>query len=85
VIVVGYLMIRLHGERVTVRPSYLGKLAFMQLACVIAVLARAGNLTGRAISMRCSYRRPRSPPRQFVPYMYRGLVWLRSREPQMFE
>jgi hypothetical protein len=21
----------------------------------------------------------------FVHYMYRGLVWLRSREPQMFE
>ena len=45
VIVVGYLMISFFtGERVPVRPSYLGKLStVLQLACVIAVLARVGN------------------------------------------
>ena len=44
VIVVGYLMISFFtGERVPVRPSYLGKLStVMQLGCVIGVLARAG-------------------------------------------
>src|SRR5208337_3928053 len=41
----GYLMISFFtGERVPVRPSYLGKLStVLQLGCVIAVLARAGN------------------------------------------
>jgi cardiolipin synthase len=85
VIVVGYLMISFFtGERVPVRPSYLGKSStFLQLACVIAVLARAGNywpvyfnallIVTVAITAL-----------SFVHYMYRGLVWLRSREPEMF-
>ncbi len=86
VIVVGYLMISFFtGERVPVRPSYLGKAStFMQLACVIAVLARAGNywpeyfnaLLVSTVTVTAA---------SFVHYMYRGLVWLRSREPQMFE
>jgi cardiolipin synthase (CMP-forming) len=86
VIVVGYLMISFFtGERVPVRPSYLGKLStVMQLTCVLAVLGRAGNywpgdfnatLIATAAVTAAS----------FVHYMYRGLVWLRSREPQMFE
>lgn len=85
VIVVGYLMISFFtGERVPVRPSYLGKLStVLQLGCVIAVLARAGNywpedfnallITTVAVTAA-----------SFVHYMYRGLVWLRSREPEMF-
>ena len=86
VIVVGYLMISFFtGERVPVRPSYLGKLStFMQLACVIAVLAGAGNywpsefnaLLIATVAVTAA---------SFIHYMYRGLVWLRSREPQMFE
>ena len=86
VIVVGYLMISFFtGERVPVRPSYLGKLStFMQLACVIAVLARVGNyrpgdfnaLLIATVAVTAA---------SFVHYMYRGLVWLKSREPQMFE
>jgi cardiolipin synthase len=86
VIVVGYLMISFFtGERVPVRPSYLGKLStVMQLACVIGVLARAGNywpgyfneLLIATVAVTAA---------SFVHYMYRGLVWLRSREPQMFE
>ncbi len=46
VIVVGYLMISFFtGERVPVRPSYLGKLStFMQLACVIGGAGASGKL-----------------------------------------
>jgi len=85
VIVVGYLMISFFtGERVPVRPSFIGKLStVLQLGCVIAVLARAGNywpgdfsallITTVAVTAA-----------SFVHYMYRGLVWLRSREPEMF-
>jgi cardiolipin synthase (CMP-forming) len=85
VIVVGYLMISFFtGERVPVRPSYLGKSStFLQLVCVIAVLARAGvywpwyfnALLIATVSITAA---------SFVHYMYRGLVWLRSREPEMF-
>jgi cardiolipin synthase len=85
VIVVGYLMISFFtGERVPVRPSYLGKSStVLQLAVVIAVLARVGNywpiylnalLVVTVVVTAAS----------FVHYMYRGLVWLRSREPEMF-
>ncbi|MGB0061235.1 CDP-alcohol phosphatidyltransferase family protein [Candidatus Binatus sp.] len=85
VIVVGYLMISFFtGERVPVRPSYLGKLStFMQLACVIAVLARAGNYwPGYFNALLISTVAVTAA--SFVHYMYRGLVWLRSREPEMF-
>jgi cardiolipin synthase (CMP-forming) len=85
VIVVGYLMISFFtGERVPVRPSYLGKMStFLQLVCVIAVLARAGlywpgdfnALLVTTVAVTGA---------SFVHYMYRGLVWLRSREPEMF-
>ena len=85
VIVVGYLMISFFtGERVPVRPSYLGKSStVLQLACVIAVLARAGNywpLYFNALLILTVAVTAAS----FVHYMYRGLVWLRSREPEMF-
>ena len=86
VIVVGYLMISFFtGERVPVRPSYLGKLStFMQLGCVIAVLARAGNYWPTDFN-RLLIATVAVTAASFVHYMYRGLVWLRSREPQMFE
>lgn len=85
VIVMGYLMMSFFtGERVPVRPSMLGKMStFLQLGCVIAVLGRAGDrwpgdfealLIATAAVTGAS----------FVHYMYRGLVWLRSREPGMF-
>jgi cardiolipin synthase len=86
VIVVGYLMISFFtGERVPVRPSYLGKLStVMQLACVIGVLARAGNYwPGHFNALLIATVAVTAA--SFVHYMYRGLVWLRSREPQMFE
>ena len=86
VIVVGYLMISFFtGERVPVRPSYLGKLStVMQLACVLAVLGRAGNYWPGDFSATLIATAAVTAA-SFVHYMYRGLVWLRSREPQMFE
>jgi cardiolipin synthase len=86
VIVVGYLMISFFtGERVPVRPSYLGKLStVMQLACVLAVLARAENYRPEDFSALLIATAAVTAA-SFVHYMYRGLVWLRSREPQMFE
>ncbi len=86
VIVVGYLMISFFtGERVPVRPSYMGKLStVMQLACVLAVLARAGNYRPEDFSALLIATAAVTAA-SFVHYMYRGLVWLRSREPQMFE
>lgn len=85
VVVTGYLMMSFFtGERIPVRPSYMGKAStFLQLSCVIGALARAGhsypltftvllNLTVTATAM------------SGVHYMYRGLVWLQSREPEMF-
>ncbi len=85
VIVVGYLMISFFtGERVPVRPSYLGKSStFLQLACVIAVLARAG-LYWPVYFNALLIATVAITGASFVHYMYRGLVWLRSREPEMF-
>ena len=85
VIVVGYLMISFFtGERVPVRPSYLGKLStVMQLGCVIGVLARAGNYWAEDFNALL-IATVAVTAASFVHYMYRGLVWLRSREPEMF-
>src|SRR6202030_3348626 len=86
VIVVGYLMISFFtGERVPVRPSYLGKSStVLQLACVIAVLARVGNYWPIYLNALLIVTVAVTAA-SFVHYMYRALVWLRSREPQMFE
>jgi cardiolipin synthase len=85
VIVVGYLMISFFtGERVPVRPSYLGKSStVLQLACVIAVLARVGNYRPSYLTALLIVTVAVTAV-SFVQYMYRGLVWLRSREPEMF-
>ncbi len=85
VIVVGYLMISFFtGERVPVRPSMMGKLStFLQLVCVIAVLARAGVYWPVSFSALL-ITTVAVTAASFVHYMYRGLVWLRSREPEMF-
>ena len=85
VIVVGYLMISFFtGERVPVRPSMMGKLStFLQLCCVIAVLARAGVYWPASFNALL-ITTVAVTAASFVHYMYRGLVWLRSREPEMF-
>lgn len=86
VIVVGYLMISFFtGERVPVRPSMIGKLStFLQLACIVAVLARAGVYWPASFNALL-ITTVAVTATSFVHYMYRGLVWLRSREPEMFE
>lgn len=85
VVVVGYLMISFFtGERVPVRPSYIGKLStFLQLACVIGVLARIDSYRP-AYFTALLVMTVAVTAASLVHYMYRGLVWLRSREPEMF-
>jgi cardiolipin synthase (CMP-forming) len=85
VIVVGYLMISFFtGERVPVRPSMIGKLStFLQLVCVAAVLARAGVYWPASFNALL-ITTVAVTAASFLHYMYRGLVWLRSREPEMF-
>ncbi|MGD0076700.1 MAG: CDP-alcohol phosphatidyltransferase family protein [Candidatus Binataceae bacterium] len=86
VVVFGYLMLVFFtAERMPVRPSYFGKVStFMQLACVIDALLGFGKNSGdlwygllyMTVAMTCI---------SGLHYMYRGLVWLQFREPQMFE
>jgi cardiolipin synthase len=84
----GYLMLVFWiGERVPVRPSYIGKAStVLQIACVIGGLlgwskihdvrhAWNGLMLLTAVMVGISG----------LQYTYRGLVLLNSREPQMFE
>jgi len=85
VIVGGYLMIAFFtNERMPVRPSYVGKLStVLQLACVIATLLRIG-VTWPNYWYGLLYFTVGVTALSGVHYMYRGLVWLGSREPEMF-
>jgi len=85
VIVVGYLMLSFFSdERFPVRPSYLGKMStFFQLACVIAALARFGSISPAYYALLLEVTVAITAA-SGVHYIYRGLVWLRSREPEMF-
>jgi cardiolipin synthase len=85
VIVGGYMMIAFFTtERMPVRPSYLGKLStFLQLACVIATLLRFGTIYPNYWYMLL-YVTVVVTALSGVHYVYRGLVWLGSREPEMF-
>ncbi|HXW83880.1 MAG TPA: CDP-alcohol phosphatidyltransferase family protein [Candidatus Binataceae bacterium] len=86
VIVVGYLMLSFFtGERVPVRPSYLGKAStFLQLACVITILGGWGTLDSPYYYMLL-YLATAATALSGVHYFYRGLVWLAYREPEMFQ
>jgi len=81
----GYMMIAFFTtERMPVRPSYLGKLStFLQLACVIATLLRFGAIYPNYWYMLL-YVTVVVTALSGVHYVYRGLVWLGSREPEMF-
>ncbi|HUY29244.1 MAG TPA: CDP-alcohol phosphatidyltransferase family protein [Candidatus Binataceae bacterium] len=85
VIVFGYLMLSFFtGERIPVRPSYLGKSStFLQLACVTGALLRM-RLAYPAYWYPLLYATVAVTAMSGVHYMYRGLVWLGSREPEMF-
>ncbi len=86
VIVSGYFMLAFFtGERVPVRPTYLGKAStFMQLFCVIGALARMGAIWPRYWS-GLLYVTLAVTALSGMHYAWRGLVWLGSREPEMFE
>jgi cardiolipin synthase (CMP-forming) len=88
VVVFGYLMLVFWiGERVPVRPTYTGKTGtVLQIACIVAALLGwaqnpgqwivwYGLLTLTVVATATSG----------LQYVYRGLVLLNSREPQMFE
>jgi len=85
VIVGGFMMIAFFtSERMPVRPSYVGKLStFLQLACVTATLLRMG-VTLPNYWYALLYLTVVVTALSGIHYMYRGLVWLGSREPEMF-
>ena len=86
VIVFGYLMISFFtGERIPVRPSYLGKASTcFQLACVIGALTHFGA-THFEEWYALLFATVAVTALSGLHYAYRGLVWLSSREPEMFE
>jgi cardiolipin synthase len=86
VIVFGYFMLSFYtNERVPVRPSYLGKAATcFQLACVIGALARVGISWPHGWYVLL-YVTVAVTALSGVHYAHRGLVWLSSHEPEMFE
>jgi cardiolipin synthase len=86
IIVFGYFSLSfLTGERIPVRPSYIGKgSTFFQLACVVAALARFGQMSGEYYNYLL-YTTAAFTALSGVQYMYRGLQILFSREPGMFE
>src|SRR3984885_7984584 len=86
VIVFGYfLVVFLTGERIPVRPSYIGKAStFFQLACVVAALARL-NASAPEVFNYLLYTAAGCTSLSGVHYIYRGLEILFYRDPGMFE
>jgi cardiolipin synthase (CMP-forming) len=86
VIVFGYLLLIFHtDERVPIHPSYLGKAATcFQLASVIGALAGAGQIRAGLWHLLL-YATVAITALSGIHYAYKGLAWLSSREPQMFE
>ncbi len=87
VIVFGYLLLIFYtDERVPVHPSYLGKAATcLQLASVIGALAGAGQSWAESWYILLLYTTVAITALSGMHYAYKGLVWLSSSEPQMFE
>jgi cardiolipin synthase len=85
VLVFGYLMVSFFSsERIPVRPSYLGKTATcLQIACILGALTHfaAVEPTGWEILLDLAMG---VTALSGIHYVYRGLVWLSSREPEMF-
>jgi cardiolipin synthase (CMP-forming) len=86
IIVFGYFAVSfLTGERIPVRPSYIGKAStFLQLACVVSALARFNQMFPEYYSYLL-YVTASFTALSGVHYMYRGLEILFYREPGMFE
>ncbi len=84
----GYLMLVFWiGERIPVRPSYVGKAStVLQIICVVAGLLGWSYMANmryiwNGLLMLTAFMTALSG----LQYTYRGLVLLNSREPQMFE
>jgi cardiolipin synthase len=86
VIVFGYLLLIFStNERIPARPSYLGKAATcFQLAAVIGALAGIGR-NWPQLFYGLLYATIAVTALSGMHYAYQGLVWLSSREPEMFE
>jgi cardiolipin synthase len=85
VIVFGYFMISFFtGERMPVRPSYIGKTStVLQLACIIGALIRFDS-SAPDYWYGLLYVTVAVTALSGIHYAYRGLAWLGSREPQIF-
>jgi cardiolipin synthase len=86
IIVFGYFAVAfLSGERIPVRPSYIGKAStFFQLACVVAALMRL-SVSSPDYFNYLLYATASCTALSGVHYIYRGLEILFYREPGMFE
>lgn len=86
VIVFGYFMLTFFtGERIPVRPNLLGKVStFLQLACVVGALLGFASGSRQMQWSILLYLTAAATGLSGLQYMYRGLVWLNSREPGMF-
>jgi cardiolipin synthase len=86
VLVFGYLMISFFSsERLRVRPSYLGKAATcFQLASIIGALIGLDGLRPHTW-MTLLYLTVAVTALSGLHYVYRGLQWLSSHQPEMFE
>jgi cardiolipin synthase (CMP-forming) len=88
VVVFGYLMLVFFiGERIPVRPTYAGKSGtVLQYACIVAALLGWPQLDhGHHLWTGLLLFTVVMTGLSGLQYMYRGLVLLNSREPQMFE
>jgi cardiolipin synthase len=85
VLVFGYLMVSFYiSEHVAVRPSYLGKAATcFQLACVVGALVSLNEIDP-PVWITILYLTAAITSMTGLHYGYRGLVILKSHEPEMF-
>jgi cardiolipin synthase (CMP-forming) len=86
VIVFGYLLLLFYtDERLPVHPSYLGKAATcFQLASVVGALAGLSQ-SAPGLWLLLLYGTVAITALSGMHYAYKGLAWLSSSEPQMFE
>ena len=85
VIVFGYFLVSfLIGDRVPVRPSYLGKIStFLQLACIVAALLRGAGIAMLNSWHGLLFTTVALTGASGLQYIYRGLVILNTKEPEM--
>jgi cardiolipin synthase len=83
--VFGYFMLSWFiAERIPVRPTFLGKTStFLQLVCVVGALAQINVMEPLDFRILL-YVTVAATGLSGLQYMYRGLVLLSSREPEMF-